>query len=200
MKNAQVISVFIALATFLLTACGASVQAADEPTPVEEQPTVSEPATSLPTAAQVETIEPATPTQPQYAPFCETAAANGCEAPEITMIDPKYCVDDVPYVIIAVAPGTSYQSSDPDMRCIEEMHNDGNLRITCHSLSGKDSWSYDLLLCNSACTAPALQMETGQCPDGYGYDPGNSCCTAPAPSSSDGCTTFTVDLRVCYGE
>lgn len=196
MKNAQILSIFVALATIWLTACGGATQAA-EPPPIAEQPTVSDPPTSPPTVAQVESV---TPTQPQYAPFCETVAGNGCQAPTVKMIDPKYCVDKIPYVIISVPPGTTYKSSDLDMDCIEQMHNDGNLRITCHSLSGKDSWSYDLQLCNSACTVPALQMETGQCPDGYGYDPTNLCCTAPVPASGDGCTTFKVDLRVCYGE
>lgn len=199
MKNAQILSIIIAVIALLLAACGAPAQAA-EPTSIMEPSTEDEPATSPPTAEQAEPAESAAPTQPQYAPFCEAAAGNGCQAPTVTMIDPKYCVDKVPYVILSVLPGTTFKSSDLDMQCIEQMHNDGNLRITCHSLSGKDSWSYDLQLCNSACTTPALQMETGQCPEGYGYDTANLCCAAPAPASGDGCTTFQVDLRVCYGE
>jgi hypothetical protein len=204
MKKVRFLFAFVVIATFLLTACGGQAQAA-EPAPIVEPPTADEPAPSAPTSTQAEAVEAepvesVAPTQSQYAPFCETGAANGCETPAITMIDPKYCVDKVPYVIISVPPGTTYKSSDLDMECNQEMHNDGNLRIACHSLSGKDSWSYDLELCNGACTAPALQTETGQCPEGYGYDPANSCCAAPAPASSNGCTTFTVDLRVCYGE
>jgi len=198
MKNAQIISVFIALAVISLTACGGQVEAA-EPVPLE-QPSQEPTLTSIPpTTAPVESpvIEP---TQSQYAPFCEAATANGCQAPAVTMIDPKYCVDKVPYVIISVPPSTTFETSDPDLDCNGEMHNDGSLRIACHSLSGKDEWSYDLKLCNGACSAPVLQMETGQCPDGYGYDPTGMCCAAPAPASGDGCTTFTVDLRVCYGE
>lgn len=199
MKTAHFLSVYIALAAVLLMACGGRASAA-EPAPIVEPPPANEPTTSQPTAAQAETVEPATPTQPQYAPFCEATAADGCQAPTVKMIDPKYCVDKIPYVIISVPPGTTFKTSDLDLDCYEEMHNDGNLRIACHSLTGKDSWSYDLQLCNSACKAPALQMETGQCPEGYGYDTTNLCCAAPVPASGDGCTTFRVDLRVCYGE
>jgi len=204
MKNAKILSIFITITTLLLTACGLPAQAA-EPPPVVEPPPENEPIESPPTEVQAEPSEPAEPTEPaattepRYAPFCEAVAANGCEAPKVTMIDPKYCVDKVPYVIISVLPGTTFESSDLDLLCNQEMHNDGNLRIACHSLSGKDSWSYDLKLCNSACTTPALQMENGQCPEGYGFDTANMCCATPAPASADGCTTFQVDLRVCFG-
>jgi len=199
MKNALVLSFFIALASILLAACGGQQVEAAEPVSLEEQPQEPTSTSIPPTSAPVESpvIEP---TETLYAPFCEATVANGCQAPTITMIDPKYCVDKVPYVIISAPPGTTFESSDLDLDCNEEMHNDGNLRIACHSLSGKDDWSYDLKVCNGACTAPVLQMETGQCPDGYGYDPTSMCCAAPAPASGDGCTTFTVDLRVCFGE
>jgi len=154
------------------------------------------PATA-PTAAAA---EPAAPSQPEYAPFCEAAATNDCQAPVVTVIDPKYCVEKVPYVIISVPPGTIYQSTDPDMECTDQMHNDGNLRVTCHSISGKDEWSYDLQLSNGACSDSSLLMDTNQCPSGYGYDAVNTCCAVPAPAGSSGTTTFTVDLHVCYGE
>jgi hypothetical protein len=142
---------------------------------------------------------PVEPTQPQYAPLCQ-AAATGCEAPAVTLLDNQYCIDKVPYAIMSVSAGTTYESQDPDMECVDQLHNDGDLRITCHSLSGKDLWSYDLKLCDGACSAPVLEMATGQCQEGYGYDAANQCCVAPAPSSGDGCTIYKVDLGVCLGE
>jgi len=189
MKNVRFLFVFMAVIAVLLTACGGPAPAT-EPAPVVEQP-LTESTTPLSTTA------PDEPAQPQYAPFCEAATANGCEAPAVTMLDKQYCVERVPYAIMSAPAGTTYESQDPDMECVDQMHNDGTLRITCHSISGKSLWSYDLKVCNSACSATSLEMGTGQCPEGYGYDAANQCCSAPAPSGSDGCTIYTVDLGVC---
>ena len=192
MKTARFLLGFALVAVFLLAACsGAKVP---KPANVVEQPTVVEPTPTKP--APVASPEPE-PTQPQYAPFCETASI-GCETPAIEMLDKAYCVKRVPYAIMAAPDGTSYESLDPDLVCIDEDHNDGRLRITCHSLSGKQIWAYDIKVCNSACAAPGLQMETGQCPENYGYNAANACCAAPAPSGSDGCTIYRVELGACY--
>lgn len=200
MKTAKVLFIFVVASTFMLTACGSAAPAA-EPAPVVEQPTAvvqptSPPPPPQPTVALVEP-QPAAPAQPQYAAFCEAAAPTGCEAPAVTMIDNKYCVNKVPYAIMSVAAGTTYQSQDPDMECVDQMNSDGTLRVTCHSISGKQLWSYDMKVCNGSCTAPALQMGTGQCPEGYGFDAANQCCSAPSPSSSDGCSIYKVDLGAC---
>ncbi len=193
MKTARFLFVFVMFAAFLLAACGGPAPA-PEPTPVVEQPPVVEP-TVPPPPAPVEP-PPAEPTQPQYAPFCQAAPA-GCEAPTVTMIDNKYCIEKVPYAIMSVPAGTTYESQDPDMQCVDQMHSDGTLRVTCHSVSKKQLWSYDLKVCNGSCSAPALQMGTGQCPEGYGFDPAGQCCAAPSPASGDGCTMYRVDLGAC---
>lgn len=193
MKTARYLFLFIVVAAFVLAACDVQTPAA-ESAPIAEQPQEPAPTPVPPTAAQA---EPAAPAQPQYAPFCEAAAATGCEAPTVDMLDNKYCIEKVPYAIMSVPAGTTYQPLDPDLECVDQLHNDGSLRVTCHSLSSKQLWSYDLQVCNGACSAPALQMETGQCPEGYGYDPASMCCAAPAPASGDGCTTYTIDLGAC---
>jgi hypothetical protein len=113
------------------------------------------------------------------------------------MLDNKYCIEKVPYAIMSVPAGTTYESLDPDLACVDQLHSDGNLRVTCHSVSSKQLWSYDIKVCNGACTAPALQMGTDQCQEGYGYDAANQCCAAPPPASGDGCTTYTVDIGAC---
>jgi hypothetical protein len=195
MKITRVLFVFVAVIAFLLAACGGPAPAA-EPTAAVEQPPAAEPTSPPPpTTAPVEP-PPADPTQPQYAPFCD-AAPTGCEAPTVTVLDPKYCVEKVPYVIMSVPAGTTYESQDLDMVCEDQMHSDGTLRVTCHSATNKELISYNLELCNNSCSAPALQMGTGQCPEGYGYDSANLCCAAPAPASDSGCTNFTVDIRTC---
>jgi len=193
MKIVRYLFIFIVVAAFALVACDVQTPAA-ESAPIVEQPQEPAPTPIPPTVAQV---EPAAPAEPQYAPFCEAAAATGCAAPTVDMLDNKYCIEKVPYAIMSVPAGTTYQSLDPDLECVDQLHNDGSLRVTCHSLSSKQLWSYDLQFCNGACSAPALQMDTGQCPEGYGYDSASMCCSAPAPASGDGCTTYTVDLGAC---
>jgi len=196
MKTARFLFVLTTVTLFLLTACGGQIPNT-QTAPVAGQPASVEQQTSAPTAEQDDL---AAPVQPEFAPFCETSSSSGCQSPDVTMIDPKYCVEKVPYVIISVPPGTSYEALDADMECVDQMHSDGNLRVTCHSLSGKDDWTYDLKLCNVACNPPALEVGTGQCPEGYGYDAVKVCCAAPLPASADGCTIFQVDLTVCFGE
>ena len=195
MKTTRFLFVFAAVIIVLLTACGGPAPAA-EPAPVVEQPPVVEPTVPPPPPPEPAEPAPAEPTQPQYAAFCQAAPA-GCEAPTVQMLDNKYCIDKVPYAIMSVPGGTTYESLDPDMACVDQMHSDGTLRITCHSVTSKELWSYDLRVCNGACTAPALQMGTGQCPEGYGYDAANMCCAQPSPSSSDGCFVYSVDLGAC---
>ena len=196
MKITRILFVVVLATLFLLTACGGSAPA--EPAPAVEQPPVTEPTVAPAPVEPTQVVEPPAPepTQPQYAPFCDAAPA-GCEAPTVEMLDNKYCVEKVPYAIMSVPAGTTYESLDPDFQCVDQMHSDGNLRVTCHSVTGKELLSYDIKVCNGACTAPALQMGTGQCPEGYGYDAASMCCAAPSPASGDGCTTFTVDLGGC---
>ena len=195
MKTTRILFVFALTAIFMLTACGGATPA--EPAPaVEQPPVVEEPPTAEPPPPAPTEPAPPEPTQPQYAPLCQ-AAPTACEAPTVEMLDNKYCIDKIPYAIMSMPAGTTYQSLDPDMVCVDQMHSDGNLRVTCHSVSGKQLWSYDLQICNGNCSAPALQIGTGQCQEGYGYDAANQCCAAPAPAGSEGCTTYTVDLGAC---
>lgn len=196
MKTPRVLFVFLAVTVSLLSACGGTTPPA-EPTATLEQAAVEEPTVQTPTVAPVEPspIVP-TPTQPQFAPFCETVSS-GCEAPVVTMLDNSYCVEKVPYAIMSVPAGTTYESEELDFQCRDQMHSDGTMRVTCHSVTGKQLQSFDLRLCNSACSVPALQMETGQCQEGYGYDSANACCAAPPPASNDGCTVYKVDLGAC---
>ena len=197
MKTTRILFVFALATIFLLTACGGTTP--PEPAPLLEPSPVVEPATPVESAPvePTQAVEPAAPepTQPQYAPFCDAAPA-GCEAPAIEVRDKAMCIEKVPYVVMSAPEETTFESQDPDMECVEQDGANGKF-ITCHSVTSKQLWSYDLKVCNGACSAPALQMGTGQCQEGYGYDAANACCAAPAPSGGDGCTIFQVDLGAC---
>lgn len=196
MNTRRSLFVFLPLAVFLLAACALAPPPAEPPATLEQSP-VGEPTSRPPTMAPVEPspIEP-TPTQPQFAPYCETAPS-GCEAPVVRMLDNSYCVEKIPYAIMSAPAGTTYKSEELDFQCRDQMHSDGTMRVTCHSVTGKQLWSFDLQVCNSACSASPLLMDTGQCPEGYGFDQANSCCAAPTPANNDGCTIYRVDLGAC---
>jgi hypothetical protein len=196
MKTPRFLFVVATVASFLWGAC-AGPPSTPEPTAAVEQslqPTVVKPTIPPPTTSPI--VPPTGPTQPQYAPFCESAPP-ACGAPIVTILDTSYCVDKVPYAIMSVQPGTTYETPDLDFQCVDQMHSDGTMRVTCHSVTGKQLWSFDLQFCNSACNTPALQMGTGQCPEGYGYDSAKTCCAVPVPANADGCTVYQVDLGAC---
>ena len=197
MRTTRLPFVCLAVIAFLLAACGGPASVPEPTAAVEQSPAV-DPASPPPATATSAPVEPspAQPTQSQYAPFCQSAPSS-CGAPTVTMLDNKYCIKKVPYAIMSVPAGTTYESQDPDLQCVDQMHSDGTMRVSCHSLTGKQLWSYDLQICNSACSAPTLQTGTGQCPEGYGYDSFQSCCAAPVPASSDGCSMYQVDLGAC---
>jgi len=197
MRTTRLTFVYLAVTAFLLAACGGPTPVPETTATIEQSSTVepTSPPPPTPTIAPAEP-SPVQATQSQYAPFCESAPPS-CEAPTVTMLDNKYCIKKVPYAIMSVAAGTTYESQDTDMQCVDQMHSDGTMRVSCHSITGKQLWSYQLKVCNSACSAPTLQTGTGQCPEGYGYDSFDSCCAAPVPASSDGCTMYQVDLGAC---
>lgn len=181
------LSLFAVLA-LALAACGGGAAPTPEVVVVRETVVVEAP------PAQPQQPAPAEPAGPQYAPACQNAAG-GCAAPEVEMLDNKYCVKKVPYAIMAVPAGTTYEPLDADLECTDQMHSDGKLRITCHS--GEELWSYDLKLCNGACAAPQLDMNSGQCQEGFGYDAANGCCAQPAAGGEAGCMVYQVDIGAC---
>jgi len=194
---------YVCAAAFLLAACGTTPSIPETGNTVEqatlEKPTAEEPTVLPPPSEPVEASPVAlTVTQPPFAPFCESTSS-GCDAPTVTMLDNSYCVEKVPYAIMSVPAGTTYETFDLDFQCRDQMHSDGTMRVTCHSITGKELWSYDLQVCNSACSVPTLQTGSDQCPEGYGFDRTNQCCAAPAPASNDGCTIYKVDLGACAG-
>lgn len=192
MKYARILT-FVLAASLLLAAC----VPAPAPAPVQEEPPQPAPVVEQPVQPPPEPppAAPQEPPAPQYAPFCQ-AAPSACQPPTIELRENAYCVEKIPYAIMAVPAGTTYESLDPELKCQDQATADGSLRITCHS--GKELWSYKLKVCNGACQAPSLLMDTGQCPAGYGFDAAGQCCAAPAPAGEEaGCVIYQVDIGGC---
>ncbi len=181
----------IALLVLLLTgACASFVQM---PKPGSGVPT---PGGS--TNADVGTIAPNEPpatvanASAQQAPICEATTSCAALNAEQILLD---CVKKVPYTNVLVPEGTTFQVLDNsgDFSCIDSgvVVNDKEV-LTCH---GKELYSFQLRLSNPSCGS-SLEVGTGQCQDGYGYDGANKCC-APVASNGDGGTTVTVNLGAC---
>jgi hypothetical protein len=129
----------------------------------------------------------------QGAPLCQSA--NTCTAPtaEQHEID---CVNKIPYTNVLVPQGTTFEVMDKsgDFTCNDSGNVvDGKTVLTCY---GKELYSFDLKLTNSACGGSNLATGTGQCASGYGYDSAQQCC-APVGGDSSSSKTITVDLGGC---
>ncbi len=128
----------------------------------------------------------------QQAPICEVTTSCAALDAEQILLD---CVKKVPYTNVLVPPGTTFQVLDNsgDFACIDSgVVVNGKEVLTCH---GKELYSFQLQLSNASCGG-SLQVGTGQCLDGYGYDGANKCC-APVGTNGGGSTTATVNLGAC---
>ena len=190
MKKYPVLFALIAVLLLALSACGGGPAPTPEVVVVKETVVVEVPAaapTAEPAAAQ--------PAAPQYAPMCAAAPAD-CQPPEIEMGDNSFCNEKQVYAIMSAPAGTTYESTDPTMKCVDQEHADGSLRITCW-IPGEQLLAYDMKVCNSACAAPALDMNSDQCQEGYGYDAANGCCAQPPSGGEPGCALYTVNIGTC---
>ena len=178
------------LAVLALSACSSVFGPAAAPTSV---PT----AILLPTNPPPPTIQPvvASPTASvQSAPLCTVdPLASACTPPLVEERD-RFCVKKVPYALMALPVGTTFQPADAGLTCSNEGVHDGMQMVSC---TGKRLTSYDLKVCNSTCSAAVpLATGTGQCPQGYGYNAAAGCCW-PMPAPDAGCSLFKVDIGTC---
>jgi len=180
------------LAVFFLSGCLSVFVPVETAAPV--QPTVSSP-TRAPSVIQSVVPAATLDTASQSAPLCATdPLISACSAP-LAQERAKFCVKKIPYTQIAMPVGTTFEPVDPLLQCTDEGIRGGMQVITCRSI--QTNYSYDLKVCNSACSAAsALTVGTGQCSDGYGYSASGACCW-PMPTTDSGCALFRVDIGTC---
>jgi hypothetical protein len=135
------------------------------------------------------------PADQTFAPAC--AAATSCDAPAVKDTEGinTFCVKKVAYQNIALDAGTTFEPLDPkgELKCVDTgTVVDGKEVITC---TGKELWTYDLKLTNTACGGANLQAGT-QCAAGQGYDAANNCC-APLTGDTGGSVTIKVNIGAC---
>jgi hypothetical protein len=187
---------FLAVTIFVglfVSACGGSAAPATQAAPP--------PVVIAPTTAPVDVVAPTQQSAPPaqaFAPACQ--AATSCAAPVVeemnTEVLKTYCVEKIPYQNIKIVPGTAFEALDPsgDFKCKDSGTMEGDKAIlTC---TGKQLWTYELKLTNTACSAGALTTGTGQCQEGSGYDAAQKCC-APLTGGNSGSVTIKVNLGDC---
>lgn len=167
----------LTIAALALSACSAILV----PVPTSTPPPAP---TAPPTQTSAPTLEVTSLPAP---PICESGTA--CAAPVVEVRD-RFCVEKVPYALLAAPGDSAYQALHPDLKCTSQLHSSGELLITC---TGAALTSYDLQVCNGAC-APPTPVNDGQCPQGYGYDAAAQCCIPP---QSPSCVTVRVDIGTC---
>ncbi len=159
---------------------------------------------SIPTFGGVESTVPVTGARSEApgatlvavgapAPICQASAT--CAAADAEQI-PLDCVKKVPYTNVLVSPGTTFEVLDQsgDFVCVDGgVLPNGKDVITCH---GKELYSFQLRLTNPSCPVATLPTNTGQCDDGYGYDPIRMCCASVIDGPA-GSTTVMVNLGAC---
>jgi hypothetical protein len=180
-------TVFVVL---FASACSGSAASATQAAPIE----ASEP-TQVP-AEVVAPVEQPEATAQTFAPACQAGASCAAPAVKDTAANETYCVQKAPYQNISVMTGTTFESLDPsgELKCQNSgTVVDGKDVITC---TGKQLWTYELKLTNSACAANALATGSGQCQDGLGYDAVQNCC-APLAATDTGSITIKVNIGAC---
>lgn len=170
-------------AVFLLAGCITVFVPVDTPVP---------PPTNiiLPTVSPLP-LEPS-PTSVSFAPSCRAdPLVETCSVPQAGMFS-KSCIKKVPYTLVGISPGSTFEVVDAGMTCKDE-----GLRGSAHqySCTGQQLYSYHVKVCNPACSA-ALITDGAQCPDGYGFSESGGCCW-PLPAPDDGCVIYKVDIGGC---
>ena len=127
------------------------------------------------------------------APVCQ--ASNSCEALNAEQIQLD-CVKKVPYTNVLVPPGSTFEVVDKTGAFIcndTGVVVNGKKVVICH---GKELYTFDLKLTNPSCDSAALATGTGQCQEGYGFDPAQQCCSLITTGSTSS-TTVKVQLAAC---
>ncbi|GAB4415572.1 MAG: hypothetical protein Kow002_00730 [Anaerolineales bacterium] len=173
---------------FLLSACTMDAVTETPPPPTAEPVIIVVTATPQPELTPSPTATEAAP------PLCAVDNPAACELPEADIRD-KFCVRKVPYVLMTFPQGTTFDVSDARFTCTDEGIRGGEQMVSCY---GPELFSFDLKVCNAACTPNGAVLERGACEDGYGYDSSNECCLR-LPTTDSNCHLVRVELGACPG-
>lgn len=153
--------------------------------------------TATPVPSPTETAVPPTATV-ALAPICEPGAAlvstpASCQLP-IAEQHSAFCTRKVPYNLVFMNEGATYQVLNESFRCLDEGVKDGKQRVSC---TGPMSSSFQVRVCDPACAVPTVQAEVTQCAEGYIFDTVLGCCTQELQPADQGCIVLNLEVRSC---
>jgi len=188
--NPVVLLVIACLSIACLTVVASVVTLTPAPTATRLSILPSQPGVVVPSPTSI--IVPS-PTLVQIAPLCTVdPLAGACPTPTVRT-QSKFCVKKLPYTLLEIPPGATFESMDTGMTCKDEGLHGGVHQVSC---TGQQLYSFELKVCDTACSAAQLKTGTGQCPDGYGYSAGAGCCW-PTSALEAGCVIYKVDIGAC---
>lgn len=193
MLSAGLRTLAASLLLLVLSASCASSTMVNTPTVTSVFPTETSTLVPVPTDA-------ATATAVIQAPFCvwdQTPTPNPavCALPVGDQRD-QFCVNKIPYTLIAIPAGYGYQVTSAGFKCDEAGVKSGFQLLTC---TGPRSYTFHVQVCNTTCAIPTvtatLAAASGRCPSGYDYLADRQCCQAAV--TPNGCVTLSFDTSSC---
>jgi serine/threonine protein kinase len=156
-------------------------------TPKQIEPTLVPAATAI--SSQIPSATPAPAVTKSAASPLACAAGIAIPTPAVKETN-KACVEKIPYTLISIPEGATFESLKPGLSCTIEKTSNGKSIISC---TGKQLFSYNLKVCVPPVVSSA---DSGKCSQGTTFNSANQCCLAVPPDGA-GCTIFKVDIRSC---
>jgi hypothetical protein len=178
-------------------ACNMLFTQAPQPETETPVPTASPTETATLIPAPTEFVAPVTPT-PELAPFCDPGfvanpTPSQCQLP-IAEQSSVFCTNKIPYNLIFINAGSTYQVLSEGFQCSDAGMQDGRQMVTC---TGPMASSFDLRVCDPGCAIPTAQAEITQCPQAYIYDNLRGCCTQELQSIDQSCVMLSLGTKSC---
>ena len=149
-------------------------------------------ATSEPT----EIVYLATPT-PKFAPFCLpgvlTPTPIPCHVP-IAEQSSLYCSDKVPYNLVLINEGSTYEVTGEKITCSDAGTKDGQQLLTC---TGPMAYTFDIRVCDPACAIPTFPARTRNCPRDYNFNDTLRCCEQEPQPIDQNCVVLKLQVKTC---
>ena len=140
------------------------------------------------------------PEAPKFAPFCEPSSANvftptplQCQMP-IAEQSSLFCSSKVPYNLILINAGSTYEISNEDVTCSDGGMKGGRQILTC---TGPMASYFELRVCDLACAIPTFQAETTHCPQDYHFDEFLQCCGQGPQPIDQNCVVLKLQTKSC---
>ena len=106
----------------------------------------------------------------------------------------QFCADKVPYNLIQINLGSTYEVFSESVTCSETGIKDGKLLLIC---TGPMALSFEVKVCDPACAIPIYPAQTIRCPEDLNYNELYGCCEREPIPIDDNCVVLKLDTISC---